>query len=339
MRLNLTNNVWWFFFPLKGLLLKDTINSISNPIFHDATIISREQIEGILPILDSSNSTKNDSNNIIYLFEDDFYDDFDVYLAIKRTGIIPIPDGSKPELLKKATARAYEIAALLTIVYFEWNGHKGTCGLLEQMHRYNKTIMAYNFESKGFNIHLSDPITNIIETPEDYLEFTHSEITDLLNSERYVELSTIIINYRYISSQLRSTVILSVLRLSSAIHSLDYSSQILGCVTAIEILFSEQGDGFGLIKKRVRALVGQMYDSLSVEEVFNARHLFVHKGTSIDDQSIALKAIKLAIEVLIYYSKSTQKGITSKKQMSEYLDVIYTANKYALNWNHNLLEN
>lgn len=107
------------------------------------------------------------------------------------------------------------------------------------------------------------------------------------------------------------------------LHSPNIATQLLGAVTAIEILLSESGDSYDDIIRRLSALLGkQALDSLAVQEIFQARHLYVHKGEEPEMfSSISSKSIGLALNTIFRYSDLALQ-FSTKQYIIDYLGLI-----------------
>ena len=332
-------NNWWFFFPLKGIHLKNNNHNIESPIFGDATIIAKihvEQVVSMLNLDDKADKNKHASNITYMMRHATFYENFSTFIAVKRTGELS-EDKNRQRIIDSAILRGREIASLLTIINLKNSNYKQTCGLVEQTRNKIRSLVVLNFSTGNFRFDTDGHRSFINEI--DLIELTYDDINNLLNNEKYYYLSKAIIEYNFLTGSIRRSISQSANRLADAIHSVELSAQVLGSVTSIEILLTEQGDSFETIKRRIIALIGMnSYSSLSVDDVLNARHIYVHRGKGIEDYDLALKSIMLGTNVIINFAELSTKGFKTKKQITDYLDLVYLANEYSKNMDYKLLE-
>lgn len=321
---------WWFFFPLKGIHLKDINHNIQSPIFGDATIIAKNHVDQIVSMLNIGEiADKNKHvNDITYMMRNaTFYENFSTFIAVRRTGEL-LKDKKRKRIIDSAILRGREIASLLTIICLLNSNYKQTCGLVEQTRNRIRSLVALSFSAGNFHFETDGRRSFIDEL--NLIELTYSDINALLNSEKHRYLFKAIIEYNFLTGAIRKSISQSANRLSDAIHSVEFSAQVLGSVTSIEILLSELGDSYETLKRRIIALVGMStYSSLAVDDVLNSRHIYVHRGKAIEDFDLALNSIKLGIDVIINYAELSSKGFRTKKQILEYLDLVYLTNEYS----------
>ena len=124
----------------------------------------------------------------------------------------------------------------------------------------------------------------------------------------------------------------SVVRFSDAVHSVTFSSQLLGAVIAIEILLASQLDKYDTLKQRLSILLGiKTIDQYLLAPVFQARHLYVHQGEEVNSPDISFKAVALALEAILQYAKMVA-HFPSKEKLLEYLDFVYQGDNLSGIW-------
>ena len=127
----------------------------------------------------------------------------------------------------------------------------------------------------------------------------------------------------------RNTLTQASIRLAEAFSSPTRSTQLIGAVTALEVLLSytNQGTGFSTIEQRIDALLGSSWASrLRVKDVFHARHSYVHQGTRITESSIVEAGLVLAVAVMMLYSHGLN-AFADKNALLAYLDVRIAARR------------
>lgn len=330
-KVNKKSKTWWIFYPLKGFDITNIRDDINKPMFEDSTIISRRHISRIVNLL--GNSKKSSADIEFILSKDISRQEFNSFIAVRRTGVLE-QRKYESKLIKDATQRAYEIAALLSLVFLSRSRYGHTCGLVEQLHRQAQSISMFDFQYGEFSTQLSGQRSFADVNSKLKIADTRAELKKELFKKRNKGLTNAILNKRTnLSKSIRNAIVQSSIRLSDAIHSITLSAQLLGAVTSVEILISEQGDSYETTKRRLIALLGENYIiKYDVERILKSRHLYVHCGEEVQGDDISPKAIALALSCLLRYSESASL-FRDKLTFIKYLDFIYNADMLSDNWN------
>ncbi len=81
------------------------------------------------------------------------------------------------------------------------------------------------------------------------------------------------------------------------------AGQLLGVVTAIEILVADQIETYDQMRQRIGAFLGPTaFAQYAVEAVLRARHRYVHQGDPEPAQAVVPPAIGLALAALLRYA-------------------------------------
>jgi len=250
-----------------------------------------------------------------------FREEFHSFLAVRRSGVVE--PGQKSKLKESAEKRAYEVAALMTLTFLSVNKQGETCGLVEQLHRRSKSIAMLELEEGGFAFHGGGGSARMILDQKHNVKMCRSELKRFLWQRRFAGLTDILLSQKSpVASSLKNAVTQSAIRLSDAIHANAISSQLLGSVTAVEVLLGDLGDSFDTLKSRLAALLGkEATDRYQADDVFWARHRYVHKGEEVSDSSISSKSIALALLALLTYADAAQ-AFESKAEIVCYLDFL-----------------
>ena len=335
---------WWFLFPLRGLDISDDQHDLENPIFGDFCIISRKHLKDLVQMFNSltkipPEKMEKETSDIVSLIKwvsskEGFHsakEDFHSFIAVKRTGIY-VSGGKTSELEKISKIRAYQISALLTLVTLGENTEGNACGLIEQYFRQPKTTIAFSFEEGSFAVGGGQKYIGI-STPYKPIVFSRDQLNQLINNAPYVYLANVLLTQNpSLPTSLSRTITQASIRLSDAIHGISLSSKLLGAVTSIEILLSNQPDKYNSLSNRLTSLLGfESYIKNVIDNVFFARHNYVHKGKEVEDIMLPLKAIGLALNCLLRYAEIASM-FSNKEELIIYLDYLHSKDKLTNCW-------
>lgn len=330
------NKPWWVFFPLKGLEITDPKHDLKTPLFGDTTVIARSQMKRIVPLLklNKRHAPGHDHEaDILHLVTWAGGEEYSSYVAVKRTG--QAGHGVNDNRLADAAEdRAFVVAAVLSIVFLAESRRGETCGLVQQLHRRKRDLAMLEINEGGFVYQGGGGQSRIILDRKFNIQVSRSQLKNLLRQDRYQGLAnTVLIQQPELGKSLRNANVQSALRLADAVHAISYSSQLLGAVTAIEILVAEMGDSYDTIKKRLCVLIGDDAVNLyQADAIFQARHRYVHKGEEVELYDLATNAVALALQSLLNYSNASFK-FRSKLEIVQYLDFVALSNRISSIWN------
>ncbi len=322
---NEEQRTWWAFYPLKGLDIEDPTDDLDAPLFGDATIVSRSQIRTVVSKLHLNERMApghDHESDVVYMLENaTFSEEFNSFVAVRRTGVVE--GGRSEELTKSAGARAFQIAGMLALVFLAKNDNAETCGLVEQLHRYRRTLTLLEFDDGGFVFQSGGGTSLTILDLQRCIRTKRSEIAALLKQKRFQGLASAVVPQRpKLPRSLRNAIRQAVVRLSDAVHSSTPSSRLLGAVTTLEILLNEQGDSFELTSRRVQGLLGTAaVDAFRADDVFRARHLYVHRGEEVTDEALGMHSIALALAALLRFAEVAE-DFSHKAALASYLDLV-----------------
>jgi hypothetical protein len=165
------------------------------------------------------------------------------------------------------------------------------------------------------------------------IKMSRSELKTFFQQTCFARLTAILLTQEAsIGRSLKNAITQSALRLADAVHANATSSQLLGTVTAIELLLGELGDSFEVIQKRLAGLIGNdVINRYHADQIFWARHRYVHKGEDIKDHTISSNAIALALLSLLTYADAAA-AFRSKPEIVQYLDFISSADRISKRW-------
>jgi hypothetical protein len=113
-------------------------------------------------------------------------------------------------------------------------------------------------------------------------------------------------------------------RLGHAFHTRSYPEQLLGAVTCLEILLSDDQQATSFVQKeqRLRTLLGDaLITHYGYTAIIHARHQYVHAGEAITSHILPLQAFGIALAALLVYAHLAQHHPT-KTALLLYLDTI-----------------
>lgn len=326
------STAWWVFFPFTGLDITDKKNGLISPIFGDVAIVSKKHIGQIIQNLKLDEHMPSENAEFIADMIENPVDEFQSYIAVRRTGILNADEYlSKPAL--EAKERAEQIAALLALVFLARSTSRKTCGLVEQIHSRVQSISMLDLENGGFSHSFSSVSNSSVLDAGNLIEISAKELTSILEKEEFKSLAQIILLQKSsLSKSLRNTTIQSSVRLMEAVHSPKFSTMLLGAVTAIEMLITDQPTDYKIIKNRITTLVGKHLSSLyDLEKIMETRHEYVHKGKEVSDDKIATKALALALSCILAYSDIVT-SFKLKSDLLSYFDFVIASGKIENNW-------
>lgn len=329
---------WWVLFEVVGLRVAGDSHDLDKPLFGDATLLSTpafgklssiflEGLSGPARMLESewlatiatSSSLPNSA--------------FDSYLAVRRTarsrfeGEEQGEEHHKPpaSILRAAESRAEEIVALLNIICLVASGLEKACELGVGRISYSTRRMAFNFIDKNLLSVSTDSYQRPFRVnPLKPMHLRRRRLKQLFKQKRFdVVFRAIVWHDATIPKSFRRVIRQVTTRLSKGVHAATLSSNLLGAVIALEILFAYERNEYSKIQKRIRALLGTNESlRLRVNEVFEARHLYVHRGQDVKESDLAFDAIALGITCLVRYAQSIV-SFRDKQEFLQYLDAIY----------------
>lgn len=318
------------FFPMKGISITDEHPQFQKPVFGDATLVSRSHVREFVPWLklnERMSPRHNHEADVTYMLEHaTLQEEFQAFIAVRRTGILT-ERTFRQVLVEQARSRASQIAATLALVFLLDSKTGKTCGLVEQLHRQTKSVVALEFNEGGFMFSTGGGHSHTIVDNRKSIQVSISQLREILTRKEFIGLSSILLEQKSSCARsIRKALTASVVRLSDAIHSISAAAQLLGAVTAIEILLAENGDTYENIVKRIAILLGTpALEAFRAKDVFAARHTYVHRGEEPKIPSpIPLNSIGIALNTIFRFAELAPK-FPSKRHILEYLDLIEKA--------------
>lgn len=317
---------------IKGLEITDKQHDLVRPIFGDIALVSKKHIRQVVPLLKLNERAApgvDPEREIIHLLESItlFKEEFHTYIAVRRTGLTS-EKGFEFQIIKDSRDRAFQVAALLSLVFLSISKQRKTCALIEQFQDQTRLLTMLDLQEGGFKLHVMDSDSYTIRDQKANINTSRSNLKILLNKKVFQGLSEVLLFH---TSQLPKSIQRSIsqaaIRLSDAIHNTSPSAQLLGAVTSMEILLTtEEGEKYDSIRQRIVSLLGSnMANHYNAKSVFHSRHLYVHKGENVESYTIPFNAIALALSCILNYIELS-KNFPDKVTFVKYLDFIHKFN-------------
>ena len=264
--------------------------------------------------------------------------DFHCLIAVKRRGPVNIGPRDdersrayEEEFVEEANHRAFQIASVVALTLISESRKWETCGLVSQVSHQDNSVATLAFETggamfrgsgRGSRTRLAGP-----------LRVSRAELEARIRRSPARAISAVLVPQTSPATRsLARAVSAAAIRLADALHAHSPAAQLLGAVTAIEILVSSQGDSYETSRKRIHALLGgPACEQLEARRVLQERHRYVHGGKEPSARGISLKASALALACLIQFSELTV-HFKSKSGLITYLDLLHAGGAMTPHW-------
>jgi len=320
----------WLLFPFKGLDIIDIEHGLDRPLFGDSSLISKTSYQEILN-KDSDALTGGSApiDLINCLYNPTFGEEFHSFITVCRN------QASNDEInfIESARKRAYEIASILSVSFLSIDKLSRVCGLVEQSSRKISNTIFVNLDEYKFSAHLKFDDSFSINSSESAFKISRQDITEFLNQSSLNGLSKVLLLQNdVLNKSLHHAITKACICLINSFNLPDITSHILGAITSIEILLTEQPDRYSILQKRLESLIGkESIERYEMEKVFKARNSYIHRGEDIDDYEISLKALALAMSSILTFSNAAYR-FESKSSFIAYLDFLVASKKVSDQW-------
>ncbi|GAA5531285.1 hypothetical protein [Herpetosiphon gulosus] len=265
------HRTWWVIFPVRGLTLANRTHDLDKPLFGDATFLSAQHLRTV-----GRKNALFAMHDIITLLPNKPMRG-DTYLAVCRRASLAVIDDDAvyDALIMQAKERAEQLIAALAVMIFAQRADGTTIGLLEQSYSRFQFLSIFGREHGGW-VHSMNGMDAARTIPgHEQIVWTRRELRQWLRNPWWYGLVASAINpVNAIPRSFRNALTQASIRLAEAFNSPTRSTQLIGAVTALEVLLSytNQGTGFSTIEQRIDALLGSSWATrLRVKDVFHAR--------------------------------------------------------------------
>ena len=320
---------WWFLYPFCGLELTDEHHDLNSPepLLDDATIVSKKHIPKIVENVVTLRAVSRLQGSFVVgemkeLARDDD-SDFNSFIPVRRWGDIRSKNVDRNRILSEADLRAYEVSALISLVVLGHWMQPRTTALAEQLHRGTRSQMIVSLETGKYQFNVRHKQSFAALSSNSALVLSRQELRDLLNQKEFRGFTRAFERSSGYHESIWRAVRQAAVRLADALHTVDCVSQLLGAVTALEIMLLGPEARYPLLEHRRQALLGATATkNYQVEVVLNARHAYVHKGLNNVDQALASRAVYLSLSCLLRFSQVASL-FSNKDQLWSYPDFAY----------------
>jgi len=321
---------WWVLYPLEGMSISDREHDLDRPMFGDATIISGRHISHIVSGMKMRKAAKRFVTKLLQ--KPTFEQKFPSHLAIRRSGVVQ-PPASNSKVVRDSIERAYELGALLGLVLLAKYRSSIKFGFVQQSYSSNQPAVLVDHKSGRYYYGSSPDRLTTLPRSSKPITISRRELNQVLGGERFVGLAQSLLPQKSrLARAVRNPIAQASIRLWDAVQSVTASAQLLGAVTSMEILLSNQEGNYETTKRRLGALIGETtFGRFDADKVFDLRHWYVHQGKPVENQRTALKAIGLALSCLLRYAEAAL-IFPSKSAVLQYLDFVHKADYLVRGW-------
>lgn len=320
---------WWAFLPISRLYIQDEPDSLRKPLFGDATLLSVNTLNRIFKENSQDHGNGDDISSGLISWP---LTKADTYLAVRRRGVVNtewFDEDRKNEIfIKEVQRRATQISALLTVTCLATSTEGHLCGLSDQFYKVTKQMALLEIgydqrvlltESSGYSVDTFD-----CSVPDD-LTFSGDELRSFLDQPITKGLVQILTAHKpNVAKSLYTSINQACVRLASAILADSYTSQLLGAITCIELLLTNenQSTNFAKIENRLSTLIGtKLLEKYEFKNILGARHAYVHRGEEVDAREYPLQVTGIAICALLLYANVAHQ-FKRKDSFLTYLDML-----------------
>src|SRR5262249_11270252 len=149
-----------------------------------------------------------------------------------------------------------------------------------------RSLTMLDLQDGNFQLQMGGGHSYTIRDQRNNIKISRSNLRKLLTKMVFRKLSEVLLLYSSdLPRSIQKSISQAAIRLSDAIHNTSASAQLLGAVTALEILLTaEEGEKYDSIRQRITSILGEdttnRYDA---KTVFHSRHLYVHRGENVDN--------------------------------------------------------
>ncbi len=227
---------------------------------------------------------------------------FETLRAMRRPGLLTVE--RYPPLLEVATTRATQVAALLACAHRATQPDGATRTLTEQISEQTQAVTVLEVQNARWPVRFQGVGFPAVAVHHPPIPHTRRSLAALLRQPPLAPLAAVLSTpQRSLPAGLRAAVTQSAVRLAEALYVRTPAAQLLGAITAIEILVSDPIETYDQMRRRIGALLGrEALDQYTVEGVLRARHRYVHQGDPEPARAMVPPAIGLALAALLRYA-------------------------------------
>jgi hypothetical protein len=317
---------WWSLYPFIGLEITDKRSGFDKPLFRNFHILNSNSAKSLASHIKYQNIKSKrvaSSDHISVKHIEKWFEpigrDCDSLIAVRKW----IDDDDK--IMEEALDDANLFAAIVALACYSQNFNLYYYALRENLVKYERKIgAAFSIEGQSMT---TGHHSQISSSPSIYIQpkiwkMKRSELKKIILNPQ-LGFGRMLLNSDPKLKPYRHQLQAAVLTLDNAIRQRDRSSILLGSVNAIDMLFSDDGhSNFKRLKQRITVILNEPTVSwLKVDDVFQARHNFIHDGQRVVEPELAARARHTALMAIIMYSNLAS-FFKNRPTMFSYLDAI-----------------
>lgn len=314
----LSSVTWWVLQPITGLAFLDSYPTLARGV--RIAFVSKEHIPFLVGLLEANRTravTFDRAAELTRVLERGAGSRvFHSFVAVSYTGRKP-----NPSRHDEAVSLARDVAALLTVVLFAYSRYASAPGLsalvsggLDGSPDLSIPRSFLRFDGAGFGMHA------ILSAP---IQMLQGDLRQILALPTFQCLTAIMSGERPMTP-LAEAVRAATRRLAQAVHDVSLSGQILGAVTALEILLAGESAPRGGLFPHLRYLTARLVGPVVAKQfklwkVFDARHRYVHAGREAEKEDVARGALILGVYALVHAAYLAEL-LGDKRELERYLE-------------------
>jgi hypothetical protein len=315
---------WWVFLPFSRLRIQDELDSLTKPLLGDVTLLSVDTLIYVFKKNSRYHSTEEKTSIRL---------DFKAatYLAVRRQGVVNTEwfdeDRKNKIFIKEVRQRAMQVSAVFTVVCLATSTEGHLCGLSDQFSNTTEQMALLEIDQSGLTIQSWGYPVDTFDCrggPDD-LTFSIEELQSFLGQPIVKGLVQILTAHKpSIAKSLYTSISQACVRLASAILADSYTPQLLGAITCIELLLTNESQStrFAKIESRLSTLIGaNLLEKYEFENILRARHAYVHRGEVVEARKYPLQVIGIAICALLLCANVAHR-FKRKDSFLAYLDML-----------------
>lgn len=311
--LNIEGKVNWHVFYVRGFQIENQDNW-REALFDNATFVNSVQLKEYLETFDKSMKYEN----FIFLLENEKPQTFLIVQYFDK-----IEDNSEQEL--HAYNRALEIIACLYFAIFFSSNYIFGVSLDRQIynspkHRHN---ILTNYKKYVENYKSFSDEFPILIPENDYL-YSRNTLIHLISNPKFVDI------FNFVIKNNSNNLINALVHFYLCTNVPSAHSQLIGCITAIDLMFQSGKDDNRLNRLKILLLEKDFEDFVKankgndnenkIDGIFAVRNNLIHNGKSTNDSDV-YRAIFVTTRLFIYYSKLLT-SLGTKIDICNYLDTL-----------------
>lgn len=290
----------WFIYPVYGLKISDTIESLDNPIWGDAQIFPKETIEKYFSRIINSPSKIGMTTYVQSTFKSE---DVCSFMCVRRNiGLPPTDFNKEMYTAQKRLNQVFSLIQLATLIEPSTKWH--TCQLIKAERQYSLLTPLTLLNSanpgilgsyRGYSQILMEPIEiDLKSLSENLLKEPLKYISQLITPPKSSKNKKVLGKIGH-----------SIYHLSKAVEATNLSDRILSSLTSLEVILSNHDTTYDQFETRIKNIIGnELFRAYQTEAIIKSRHSYVHRGEEINSVELSMKAVALALITICQYSRN-----------------------------------